>query len=367
MVVPGVPIEAFMRFTNLQLIRLGAALVVVVLHSAMHAVEVLGVPPGDVSFLMHRVLLGFPVPLFFAVSGVVLTHAARTARGGYSAPRFLLARFLRLFPGYWLALVVALLVSAAGLLSPVHKQLVPHVNFGTFTLWPNGARSPLFLGVEWTMLYEVFLSVALCGLALFGRRVWVAVVVWLAVLAVRAAVAPGYGTHVLPHWKSIGVSAFVIPFLFGILAYELRDRGRQWVVAAVVGWCLVFGSARFATIDAACWNWGVAAGGAVWLAMRLPQVSAENRLVRLADASYGLFLIHVPVILAVLYAFARAGVLVGRAEGAVIAGAVAVFVGVAFGRIEWAMYLRLRPIGKWTAADVRAKLTFRRPRLARAS
>ena len=40
-----------MRFMNLQLIRLGAAVIVLVLHTAMHAVEVLGVPPGDVSFL----------------------------------------------------------------------------------------------------------------------------------------------------------------------------------------------------------------------------------------------------------------------------------------------------------------------------
>jgi exopolysaccharide production protein ExoZ len=359
-----------MRYPNVQLLRVAAAIGVVIHHTGAHGVAVLGVPKDELSLLLARVIVGFPVPLFFAVSGFVLTLAVRGTPGGHSARQFLLARFLRLFPGYWLAVALALTLSAAGLLSATHRELVPFVNLGTITLWPNGGRSPLFLGVEWSLVYEVFLSVALCGLALFGRWLAVAVVCWLAVLGVKTILAPGYGTDVLPHWTTIGLSGFVVPFLLGVLTAHLKDRGSRVAavaVVALVGWCLTAGASRAETADAVWWNWGVAAAGTVWLAVRLPQVSPEHRLARLGDATYGLFLIHVPVMLAVMYAFARAGVLVGRVEGALLAGAVALAVGFAFGRAECGLYARLRPIGKWSAADFRAKLKRRLPRSTRTS
>jgi exopolysaccharide production protein ExoZ len=348
-----------MRYTNVQLLRVAAAVGVVLHHTGAHGAAVLGVPPEDVAFLLNRVVVGFPVPLFFAVSGFVLTHAARSAPGGHSMGRFLLARFLRLFPGYWLALAVALALSAGGLLSPTHRELLPHINLGTFALWPNGGRSPLFLGVEWSLIYEVFLSVSLGLLAATGR-VRALVAVWLVVLGMKALAAPGYGSTVLPHWTTIGLSSFLVPFLLGVIAYHWNVRVPRWAVALLVGACLYVGSGR-ATTDAANWNWGVAAAGVVWLAVRVPAIRADHPLARLGDATYGLFLIHVPVMLAVMYA----GVWAGRVEGALLAGGVALVVGFAFGRLEAGVYSRLRSIGKWTRADVRATLRFRRPRLAR--
>ena len=347
-----------MRYTNVQLLRVAAAVGVVAHHTGAHGAAVLGVPSEDVAFLLNRVVVGFPVPLFFAVSGFVLTHAARSAPGGHSVGRFLIARFLRLFPGYWLALGVALAMSAGGLLSPTHRELLPHVNLGTFSLWPNGARSPLFLGVEWSLIYEVFLSASLALIAC--GRVSLLVAVWLVVLGVKALAAPGYGSAVLPHWTTIGLSSFLVPFLLGVIAYHANVRAPRWVVAALVGVCPFAGASR-ATTDAANWNWGVAAAGVVWLAVRLPAVRPDHPLARLGDATYGLFLIHVPVMLAVMYA----GVWAGRIEGALLAGGVALVAGFAFGRLEAGLYSRLRPIGKWTRADVRARLRFRRPRLAR--
>src|SRR5262245_427807 len=127
-----------MRYPNVHLLRVVAAAGVVIHHTGAHGAAILGIPHADVSFLLHPVAVGFPVPLFFAVSGFVLAHAVRTAPGGHSAPRFLLARFLRLYPGYWLALAVAIGLSWAGLLSATHRAFVPMTGFGTVALWPNG-------------------------------------------------------------------------------------------------------------------------------------------------------------------------------------------------------------------------------------
>jgi exopolysaccharide production protein ExoZ len=80
------------RYTNIQFLRVAAAVGVVLYHLSCHAPALVGVDPAR---LGHPLLAGLPVPLFFAVSGFVLAHALRSAPPG----RFLLARAVRLYPG----------------------------------------------------------------------------------------------------------------------------------------------------------------------------------------------------------------------------------------------------------------------------
>src|SRR6187401_3600320 len=96
-----------MRFNNIQVLRILAAVAVVLFHVEHH----LQCPA--LSRLIDGSWTCFPVPLFFAISGFVLTHAVRNARTG----SFLFARALRLYPGFWLAtaIVAAVLAATGGL------------------------------------------------------------------------------------------------------------------------------------------------------------------------------------------------------------------------------------------------------------
>ena len=98
--------------------------------------------------------------------------------------------------------------------------------------------------------------------------------------------------------------------------------------------------------------WGLAAAGAVWLAVVLRPVKESNPLARLGDCTYGLFLFHVPLLFAVLYPASRFG-WAGRVEMLWLAGAVAIGGGLLFGRLEAAVHTRLRPLAKMTLTDLR--------------
>lgn len=349
-----------MRFNNIQLLRLFAAVGVVLFHLGIHAPILIGVDP---EFLRFPVLAGFPVPLFFAVSGFVLTHAVRNAPPG----RFLFARFLRLYPGYWLAIIGVLVFWRLRVFTEHHRWLVYFVSVDAVTLWPVGPNRVMPLaGVEWSLIYEVFLSVAVAGLSLFGRRraVPVLTAAWLAVLLVKMAVWPGYAFDQYPHWSTIAVSVVNVPFLLGVLVYQVKDRGRHWrwvVGPVVVG--LLYAIWRVPmSPEVQWWCLGLAAAGAVWLAVTLRQIKESNPLARLGDCTYGLFLFHVPLMFAVLYPASRLG-WSGRVEVVWLAGAVAIIGGLLFGRLEAALHMKLRPLAKLKLVDVagriRARLPFR--------
>lgn len=350
-----------MRFANIQVLRLVAATAVVLYHIGCHAPTFVGVDPA---FLRMPWFGGYSVPLFFAVSGFVLTHAARTATTG----RFLAARFLRLYPGYWLAVLVVLALMRTRLFTEHHIWMYCFIDRTALALLPPGAKPTLYvLGIEWSLIYEVFLSVALAVLAVAGvRRVPLLAAAWLAVIVAKMVLWPAYAFDPLPHWSKIAASALNTPFLLGVLAYHMKDRGRRWRWAAVP-------AALFSVVVVPCltltpeWHWFNAGAGsalAVWLVVQCRQLSDRNPLVRLGDCTYGLFLLHVPLLMVVFHAAVRAG-WVGRVEVVWLAGAVALAGGLLFGRVEAAMHTRLRPLAKVRPGDVKLAWARFRARIGR--
>ena len=90
------------RFETLDAIRGLAAILVIPRHTAIF---------GDAASTMHSYLA---VDLFFILSGFVIAHAydAKIVTGSLSAARFMLARWVRLYPMYLLAALLAILVAA---------------------------------------------------------------------------------------------------------------------------------------------------------------------------------------------------------------------------------------------------------------
>lgn len=148
------------------------------------------------------------VAMFFVLSGFLITRsAARSA----SVARFLWHRFLRIFPGYWVCLIVCAFVFAPlialvehGTVARVfsatrgtpqeyllHNAGLFHLNdfslLGVVNIWPQGfagllTRNPtphIINGSLWTLPFEVacyaaVAALALCGLVRRGRLVFLA-------------------------------------------------------------------------------------------------------------------------------------------------------------------------------------------------
>jgi peptidoglycan/LPS O-acetylase OafA/YrhL len=335
-----------MRFTNIQALRALAAGMVLLFHATYYAKQRFGYP------LFADALRGtwttFAVPLFLVISGFVLTHSIRTAPPG----RFLLARAIRIYPGFWLATVIAA-VAMAITGWPDSLSLVMRLKHVGWSLRPGEFGSRLFiLGVEWSLVFEVVLYLWLAAVSLLGtvRGVAIAAAVWLAVLVVKMIGWPEFAMNSpenpLPTWGTVFLSVVNVPFLFGVLIYQVREFGRaaRWPVLAAIAMYLALVPGCFVTLEAIWFVYSFAAAAIVWFALQAPQLRERHPLVRAGDWSYGLYLAHVPLVTGGFAILVAAGWLIGTAEGVILVTLVALAGGLSFGWVESALHRHFRPL-----------------------
>ena len=304
------------RIVSIQYLRAIAALMVVIFHAANMVVDDL--PPH---LGLHIDLGQAGVDLFFVISGFIIWSIGRAEDA--EPGRFLLRRAVRIFPPYWAALSVWIaVVWAGGLhwveLDPHHVALsyllIPHwspTHAGTF--WP-------VLAPGWTLIFELFFYGLFAATLVFGRRVRLAVLSALVgglvllglVIAPQTAAATAY------------TSPLMLEFLGGALVAELWRRGHGTialgaicVLAGVLLWAVLGG---MSATDQTSWSrpaiFGVSAVLIVFgFAQLEPVVPALPVLEKLGDASYVLYLLHVPVLIVLLGLWNRVPI----AEGAISA------------------------------------------------
>jgi len=202
------------RNVALQALRGVAACSVMVYHAAHFSSARTQAPWLEEIFSGRLGLYG--VLVFFVLSGFLMEGAMRA----YNARTFLLHRFVRLYPTYWLLFLALFLVQS---LRAGAWQDVP---WSALSLLPLGEMyRPL--GVEWTLLYEVFFY-AICALLCLRPRAHPATfLIWLAVVAYAVFRRGEYGTTFQPTLLQIPFSAWNVAFISGGLAGSLNRRIRN--------------------------------------------------------------------------------------------------------------------------------------------
>lgn len=222
-------------FATIQALRGIAAFLVVCLHVAELIEARTGTWPLPHAF--HAGMIG--VDIFFCLSGFIMYF---TSKDGFGLPgachRFLLRRFLRIYPVYWVVAGLTLLVGI----------WEPKVVGGLGLSWGYVAKSLMLLpqntspivGPGWTLVHEVRFY-ATFGLLLLLPRVW--------------------GLRGVLIWGILS---------FGILVVSYFDTG--WLSSNLLGRALNYffhpGSMEFAL--------GVLAA---WLVLHRPTTDIVNRLV----------------------------------------------------------------------------------------
>lgn len=293
------------------------------------------------------------VYFFFVLSGFIvywvhqrdIGHPARTWRYTYK-------RVTRVYPMYWL---VTLAILPAYLWFPDFYSGYdgdPWHVVRSLALWPM--RELPVLSVGWTLIHEMLFYAAI-GLAIgFGRRLGLAVTgTILTVSAVKFVLDWGEplvdakyvtGRTVLDDHEilSIVFSRFNLLFAVGAIVAIAAARGRiprrrlgAWlacgsVVFAVpmmlagrdVAWAQDLATDRYGVIV----FYGLVSGALVWVAVGIGVTGAGPRVPRwlevLGDASYSIYLVHYPVLIAV-----------DRTLGSVLDSPVAAEVSAAFGTL----------------------------------
>ncbi|MEJ1095812.1 MULTISPECIES: acyltransferase [unclassified Pseudoxanthomonas] len=288
------------RVVELDALRGIAALAVVAYHYTTRYTEEIGHLGGSLPSLLAG---KYGVHLFFLISGFVIFMTLERAR---SAMDFVVSRFSRLFPGYWVALTItALVVYSVGL----PQQALP---------WPdlllNLTMVQDILGAEhldgsyWTLQVELFFYVQMLFWFLVGqlKRIHWIIAGWL-FLSVLNGVVTHRGGHLPYLVRELLILRHIPFFALGILFFRLRSYSQERRLnLAMIALCLLAIAIAeqpifllVATVSCSIFTLFVL-GRLRFLNMRL--------FVFLGGISYSLYLIHQAIGFSVIYRLEHAGV-----------------------------------------------------------
>jgi exopolysaccharide production protein ExoZ len=274
------------KYFRLQYLRAIAALSVVVFHAAYYLKFIRG--DDRILAMTPSNLGGFGVCLFFVISGYLMASLANKT----SASRFIVHRIIRIYPIYWLVLIVFFLINRrlgyGFTFDPLAIALIPgdHRNYA--------------LGVEWTLPFELsfYLVVFFIMLAHLPRVLPAIAAAWGAVIVVLLFVRPDLQQGQFPRLAALLISEWTLPFVVGLLIPFAIRRG------LLGAWALFPGAAFVLFI------WWAPDSGALPLAAAgfflvawavAPRANAGNIdrfpiLTKFGDWSYALYLCHDPII-----------------------------------------------------------------------
>ena len=217
------------RYYLIQCLRLFAASFVVVFHSVFYVSTHGGQLPRYAAYYFGE-LSQLGILIFFAISGFVITSSVQRRTSG----DFIWLRFLRIYPGFWLAvgIVVALNALVFGGFAWNRGTI-----FG-LTLLPLGDVPRPLGSIEWTLVYEVFFYALVALMWTFrSNRVLGGLLRRLgAGDHGRRRILAVVGGRLTPTFPRIALSAYNYAFIGGVFAFyghrylDLGSRGRCFVL-----------------------------------------------------------------------------------------------------------------------------------------
>lgn len=293
------------KYLGLQVLRITAALMVLITHSGYYVSERL-------SKGFHYWKNGASgVDIFFVLSGFVMIYSSSKLFGDPDGWKmFAERRIIRIVPLYWIATTVkvAILVLAGGFV--LHARLGVFELVASYLFLPSrdseGMISPL-LGVGWTLNCEMLFYFIFTTALLLRTNVFRFVGVTLGALAIAAFFRR-------PEWPAISfyLNVCVLEFLYGMLIARVCMRGRHLAVWCALPGIIVGFLLLIFPFQPLLWAHGIAHGIAAGLII-YSMASLEDHLTRipklvlyLADASYAIYLFHsivapgIPTVLAKL-------------------------------------------------------------------
>ena len=330
------------RIAGLDLLRLAAALAVMIFHYCYRGTAGQGLSQVAYPELAGLAKYGFlGVDLFFMISGFVIAASAE----GRSALQFAMARAGRLYPAHVVCMTLTAIVIAVWGFAPHKASLLQWL--ANLTMLAPALRQPFMDGAYWSIVLElVFYGwvAVLVGLGLFERRLLEIVAIWLAVCALNEMVL-----HV-GALRNLALTEYGPLFASGVLIHRLWRGDKRPAV-----WALLAAAATLEALHAyevradfvhlynqpldvpTLWLLQAALfglfAGALWASRR---ITATPLVLALGGITYPLYLLHQN---AGYVTLARLEPRVGRwaALAIVIAAVIA---------MAWAIWRFAEPVGR---------------------
>lgn len=301
----GVRVGAGRRqLQTIQVARGVAALTVVAFHLTMFVSDAYGrtVLWGN---LFERGFAG--VDLFFVISGFVIVYTSQAYVGQAAQLRtYLTKRFVRVYPMYWLSALGMLVLMALSYTAASATGQVRIANqwpdLTTFLLTPY---HKVLNGVSWSLSYELFFYLLFACL-IVSRRLWPVLAAFLLgslyVTFTQSYFVPGETPVISYFWFSPLNVEFALGALLGVWFTRQPPRLELGGVVGVLGllWLFALPDTPNEYLSLRLGHYGL--GSFLLLAglltlehtytLRLPRP-----LVLIGDASYVIYLVHLPAML----------------------------------------------------------------------
>ncbi len=299
---------ALMKIRSLQGARGVATLLVVAAHmSAPYGIEQRYLKGPRLTSWMHLVSL-VSIDVFFVISGAVITITTWHRFSTEGACRdFIYRRVTRIYPPYWIATAVVLVIY---LVRPhlvnSHSAYPPQIA-SSFLILPQ--RGDPLVGVGWTLVYELYFYAIFAIALLFARR-WLPWIIgaWVACTVIIHLTVTSFANPYVYVLSNVSNVEFVLGAIVGYLAVTRRLVAPRIALAsgvATVTGTLAYLYATGAQSLPSPWLRLVSIGltlSVVIYALFVLELEGRLRVpdtvVRLGDASYSIYLWHVPVMTA---------------------------------------------------------------------
>lgn len=177
-----------MYFYNIQALRGIASLLVFFAHLVSFKT---GLMPDWAVYYGYYLFGPTGVDIFFVISGFVVTLVASKdalkEKRFQASLLFLVKRIIRIYPVYWVVLVVAFMVSPPVTLVP---DWFPEVSF--FKLFTLTTTTNSKVMVAWTLVYEMFFYLILSIAILFNRKFFLYIYIWFFIEIILIALISVY-------------------------------------------------------------------------------------------------------------------------------------------------------------------------------
>lgn len=275
------------RLAEIDALRGVAALAVVLFHYTTRFVELYAPAAVPIVSVPHG---HYGVNLFFIISGfVIFMTLARTQR----SMDFVVSRFSRLFPAYWVAIAITYTVTSQFGLPG--KEVTALQALANVFMVHGVFRVPHVDGVYWTLEVELIFYAGMLALFMRGhlQRVYWVIGGLLALRLTYHVAAQAFGVDLSWTLYRLTILKYIPWFGLGIFVYQVAVSGQRSgdaparITAVLALACLAFVDgwmlAALATVLTA-FVWGAATG-------RLPCL-ANPVLSFLGTISYTLYLLH---------------------------------------------------------------------------